>query len=79
MPTDLLFAIRHANRIIDWHENFSEDELPPVWMWAFDEELDAWFEQVKADRDAKLTGPRDDAEEVPLLHNEYARGRGGRS
>lgn len=56
MPWDLMSAIRHANTILDWHENLPEDETPPKWMWRFDDELDGWFEKVKEEREAKFSG-----------------------
>lgn len=50
--------------------------MPPEWMWHLGHELERHFEQVK---DRRKAGNRDtDDEEVsgPVIHNEYARGRG---
>lgn len=74
IPWDLTCALRHADQILDWHENLPEDELPPEWMWRFDAELNDWFDQVKEKRDEKYGSRSDDREQVPLMDNEYTAG-----
>lgn len=74
MPFDLLQAIEHANRVLDWTENLSSDELPPPWMWPFDDELALWFEEVERKREEKFGGSPD--EESSMERNELAEGRG---
>ena len=69
---DLLRAISHANKILDWHENMVEDDIPPEWMWTFDEALNEWFEDLKASR----ANPTPEHTEVPMMENEFAAGRG---
>ena len=74
MPVDLLRAIQHANKLLDWFENLTEDDTPPEWMWRFDDELVKWFDEVKERR--KSGYEPDDRTEVPLMGNELAEGRG---
>jgi hypothetical protein len=57
-----------------WQEHLSEEETPPEWMWHLEHELEPWFENVKQQRDDK-SGRSDDREQVPMMDNEYARGR----
>lgn len=70
-------AISQANRILDWYENLQSDEMPPEWMWPFDEELELWFEEVERKREEKYGGEGDssDASSEAMLSNEYARDR----
>lgn len=65
---------------MSWHEDLLEKEVPPSWMWPFEDELKEWFEQVKADRENRYGG--DDADDdgdsggkPMMLSNEFARGR----
>lgn len=74
MPNDLARAITQAHRILDWQENLSSDEMPPEWMWPFDEELELWFEEVERQRKEKYGGGASESTEN-LLENEYAKGR----
>lgn len=78
MPLDLLRAISHANKILDWHENLVTDEIPPEWMWPFDDPLNEWFDDIKRDRAMANSGTQtvDDRTEVPMMSNELAEGRG---
>lgn len=76
MPYELLFAIQHANRICDWQENMLSEECPPQWMWPFNDELEAWFDDVDAARKARYGGESNDDTEVPMMANELAKGRG---
>lgn len=67
-------AIEHASQIIDWQENLPKDEMPPPWMWPFQEELEVWFEAVDQKRkDARPDSSGD--ETVPMMTNELAKGR----
>lgn len=75
MPLDLLRAISHANKILDWHENLMEEDIPPEWMWPFDKALDEWFDDIKAAH-AQGGSQRDDREVVPMMSNDLAEGRG---
>lgn len=72
VPNDLIKAVQHAFRVMNWHENLPGDEIPPAWMWPFDELLDDWFEQVEADRKAKWDNPGSQDEEADMMDNEYA-------
>lgn len=54
--------------------------MPPEWMWPLDEEIVAWMERVVEDRREKYGGgdkgsARDSRETVPMMDNEYAKGR----
>lgn len=76
---DLLHAVEHANRVCDWMENLDGDEMPPAWMWPFEEELADWFEAVKQARDEKYGNSSDGTNagsSVPMMANEMAEGRG---
>jgi len=75
VPFELIFAIEHASRVCDWQENLVSEECPPAWMWAFDEELEIWFEQVDQARKAKYNLSDNDDTTVPMMSNELARGR----
>lgn len=68
-----MLAVSQAHRILDWLDNLPRDETPPEWMWAFEDELESWFEEVEAARERKYGGGREDAdEEVPMMSNELA-------
>lgn len=73
MPVDLLRAISHANKILDWHENLVEKEIPPEWMWPFDKAISEWFDDVKQAREHPEEV--DTREIVPLTRNELSRDR----
>lgn len=70
-------AITHAERILDWHENLSADEVPPSWMWALEDELETWFEEVSRKRKERFGGSARDDEEIdgPSMQNEFAQDR----
>lgn len=78
MPADLLHAIEHANRVLDWQENLSTEEMPPEWMWTLDEEVVTWMEQVNEDRKERYGGGSsrdDDTDGGPMMSNDLSRGR----
>ncbi len=71
-------AIEHAHRILDWQENLTEDEMPPHWMWIFEDELKIWFEEVEAKRKDKYGGGDDSGDSsVPMMTNDLAKDRRG--
>lgn len=76
MPADLMQAVAHANRVLDWQENLFGDEMPPEWMWPLDKEIVEWMERVTAKRKEKA-GKADDDDDVegPMMSNELAAGR----
>jgi hypothetical protein len=53
-------AIEHADRILGWMENMSDDEVPPVHIWHLPDELDYHFEQVKQERKERYGGSSSD-------------------
>jgi len=75
MPFDLFLTVRHAYQVLDWHENLREKEIPPEWMWTFDEEINDWFEEVKAEREREFSSPTEGEGDEGMLQNEYAKGR----
>lgn len=57
-------AVGHANLILSWEENLSDDEMPPRWMWHLPWELKRHMKRVTAAREAKLNrGNNGDAPE----------------
>lgn len=49
------------------------DEMPPSWMWPFDEELEFWFEEVEAKRKEKFGGSDSSGDEwSPMMGNDLA-------
>lgn len=60
--------------MLDWQENLLAEEMPPVWMWAFDDELDIWFAEVDAKRKDKYGGG-DSSDSTSMMSNELARDR----
>lgn len=78
MPCDLAFALEHAHRVLDWQEHLTSEEMPPEWMWPLDEAIVEWMERITEERKERAGGgssSRDERETVPMMQNEYARGR----
>lgn len=44
--------------MLQWQENLRDEEMPPQWMWPFDEELADHFEEVFKDRKSGGSGSR---------------------
>lgn len=72
IPWDLSLAIDHAIRVCSWQENLIGKEMPPQWMWPFEDELELWFERVDAQRKEKYGGGSDDDETSPMMSNEFS-------
>lgn len=70
-PADLMLAIDHAISVNAWYSNCAEEEMPPRWMWPFDKEIAAWFEEVKLAR--KNPSSDGDADNEDMVVNEYAK------
>ena len=74
VPWDFVAALSHALRILSWQENLVEEEIPPEWMWSFEDELEIWFEEVdRARKDKYSTSSSGD--ELPAqgyMYNEAA-------
>jgi hypothetical protein len=70
-------AVNHAHVILSWQENLAKDETPPEWMWALDDELEKWFDDVEENRKEKYGINRDSGNDtvVPLMQNELTRNR----
>lgn len=56
MPHDVTAVIHHAFAILSWLENLSDEDMPPSWMWAFDEELTDWFDAIQAKHKSEMSG-----------------------
>lgn len=71
MPCDLASAIEHAHAILHWQENLPAKDVPPVWMWHLDHELEDWFDALNSNDGS---GPEDpDDEDVPMMRNALVR------
>lgn len=69
-------AIQHAMTVLQWRENLVSEEMPPEWMWIFDNELEIHFQEVDRARKAKY-GISDDEDyeyEEPSVGNELVKG-----
>lgn len=69
MPADLSDALSHALLILSWQKNLSEDEMPPRWMWSFNDELERWFDEVTRKRENKYSSNSDD-DSGDMMRNE---------
>lgn len=71
-------ALEQAQRVLNWQENLMEEEMPPAWMWPFDQQLEEWFEEVERKRKSKYGADSDDDDEPmgDMMQNEFAKGRG---
>jgi hypothetical protein len=67
--------VSHALSIISWQENLTEEHMPPEWMWSLDDELELWFDEVKASFHSRSSSMDDGDEEAPMMSNALARGR----
>jgi hypothetical protein len=61
--------------VISWQENLLEGEMPPDWMWPYQDELEVWFEEVDRKRKEKNNPGGEDAEGDSMMQNEFSRGR----
>ncbi len=69
-PVDFVNALHHAHMVNTWHANYPAHEVPPRWMWPFEDELDQWFTEVKL---AREQGSNEDSVD-DMMVNEYAEG-----
>lgn len=74
IPADLAHSIEHASKLNSWMKNLSEDEIPPVWMWHIDSEIEVWFEHVDFLRKSKYGMSGDDFDDDGSMEeNELAK------
>lgn len=76
VPNDLVMAVAHAQYILRSSEQLMEDEHPPHWKWAFQDEINAHFERLKRKREAKYSGKSTSDDEEPaggMAQNELTR------
>ena len=58
VPADFILAMEQAFRILSWQENLLSKDMPPVWMWPLDWEIENWFHKIDEERNAdKPSGP----------------------
>ena len=60
MPADLMLAIDHSIRLLNWQENLLDDEMPAKWMWHLDSELETHFAMIKEKRKSPHSGQTED-------------------
>lgn len=72
VPWDVLNVINHAHTVLQWQENLSSEEMPPEWMWAFNDDIKEWLEDVTRARKDGQDFVRDDRTQVPMTENEHA-------
>lgn len=65
-------AISHAQTILNWQENLFGEDMPPEWMWPFNEELEKHFDEVEKRRKRKY-GEDEEEESGPMVQNELSR------
>lgn len=76
VPADLSMAIEHATRIISWHSDLRHEDIPPMWMMPFDDDLTKWFDAIKAKREADNPDPNGDTESEMVGNELSSRFRG---
>lgn len=59
-------VISHADFILSLLENYSSEEMPPEWMWAFPEPMSRHLKEMSEKRKAKYSG----SEESNMSRNE---------
>lgn len=69
MPVDLSRAIAHAERILQWQDNLVAKEMPPRWMWIFEESLSNWFEDLKSQREGPAPSSSDSTDSPSMMSN----------
>jgi hypothetical protein len=52
---------------------FSED-MPPEWMWPYDDALEEWFDQVDRRRKDRAGRPDEDEEPDDMMQNQLTKG-----
>ena len=59
---EFTIALNHALIVMGWYEHLAEGEIPPQWMWPFDDALEEWMDGVKADRKSQYSTDASDTE-----------------
>ena len=60
VPEEFLSALNHAERIVSWESELSQDEMPPVWVRPLWWEMEKWMARVVSERKAKYGGSSGD-------------------
>lgn len=65
-------AVSHALQVIHWQENTPSEDMPPRWMWPFDEALSEHFKALdyKRAQERNERAGGDHVERPPLVENE---------
>jgi hypothetical protein len=65
VPWPLQEAINHGLSVLNWFENYVEDEIPPEPIWDDAEAITEWFKVIKKRHDDKLNfgAPKDDEDD----------------
>ena len=63
-----------ALTILNWQENLGSEDMPPEWMWTVDDELEIWFDEVKARREERYNAGSGD-ETPEMMSNTLVRKR----
>lgn len=71
LPWYLLEAINQGFTILSWYENFTDEEVPPEYLWEDGTGLERWFERVKENRGLS-TGGSSIPEGSEMTGNDYA-------
>jgi len=71
VPWDLANAIDHGMRICSWQENLKSEDIPPVWMMPFEDELEEWFDALSEKNGTKGDDLPGDTS-VPMMGNELS-------
>ncbi len=70
---ELLRVISHSQMILQWQENLLSEEMPPAWMWPFDDEIEGWFREVNRARDNGGSGPEPRTDASEMMDNQLAK------
>lgn len=54
MPWPLQEAINHGLAVLNWFENYVEDEIPPEALWDDTEAVNEWFKVIKKRHEDKM-------------------------
>lgn len=71
MPQDLFEAIAHANKVLDWFENLTTEDIPPEWMWPFSDEITIWFDDIKQKKADEISAGDTGDTVAPMEKNEH--------
>jgi hypothetical protein len=59
LPYTIFNAIKFALSVLTWRENLKAEEIPPKHIWLDNDRMEAWWREVKANREAEAKGHGD--------------------